>query len=169
MFLRERSAIAKLAHEGGHRFGGEFIKAKLLYHELLSAEGHRNYPLREAKVLRSSLDLALPFNPFLFDWGVLVAAHPKLSRKEDLASVVTQLLRGCGSKNKAWCIPGQVGYYRALAGINSVVSIESTLSAYLDTDSLSVFRNHVTRQHLSLSQEHFEGKLRDRVLKLLSY
>lgn len=53
--------FSKLAHERYDRFGGEFGRAKLLYKHLVSAEGHRNYPLREAKCLRKSPDLMLPF------------------------------------------------------------------------------------------------------------
>lgn len=50
----------RLAHERYDRFDGEFGRAKIVYKELLSTEGHRNYPLREAKCLRSSPDLMLP-------------------------------------------------------------------------------------------------------------
>lgn len=56
MYLR----FSRLAHERYERFGGEFGRAKLLYKQLLSAEGHRNYPLREAKCLRITPDLMLP-------------------------------------------------------------------------------------------------------------
>jgi hypothetical protein len=51
---------SKLAHERYDRYHGEFARAKIIYKELLSAEGHRNYPLREAKCLRSDAELALP-------------------------------------------------------------------------------------------------------------
>ena len=39
---------------------GEFYRAKIIYKELLSAEGHRHYPLREPKCLRMTPDLMLP-------------------------------------------------------------------------------------------------------------
>lgn len=61
LFLR----YSRLAHERWQRFGGEFGRAKELYKKLLSAEGHRNYPLRECKALRTSLDLQLPFGNIL--------------------------------------------------------------------------------------------------------
>lgn len=99
--------FAKLAHERYDRFSGEFGRAKMVYKELLSAEGHRNYPLREAKCLRSSMDLALPLGPWLERWGSLVARHPALS-EEDLIVVIKQLIRGCDSQSKGWCVPNQV-------------------------------------------------------------
>ena len=56
--------FSKLAHERYERFGGEFGRAKMLYKKLVSAEGHRNYPLREAKCLRKSPDFMLPIGTF---------------------------------------------------------------------------------------------------------
>lgn len=124
--------FSKLAHERYDRFGGEFGRAKLLYKNLISAEGHRNYPLREAKCLRKSPDLMLPFGkiklqlkvimlnifpiespmvmaaPWLEDWGRTVATHPELST-EDRINVVRQLVRGCDGDKKPWGIPNQVG------------------------------------------------------------
>jgi hypothetical protein len=67
--------FARLAHQRGDRFGGEFIRAKEIYKALVSAEGHRNYPLREARGLRRDLDLALPLGPWYEDWGRRVATH----------------------------------------------------------------------------------------------
>ena len=43
-----------------HYLIGEFYRAKIIYKELLSAEGHRHYPLREPKCLRMTPDLMLP-------------------------------------------------------------------------------------------------------------
>ena len=57
--------FSKLAHENFDRYGGEYYRAKVLYKELISAEGHRNYPLREAKCLRSSPDLMLPIGDII--------------------------------------------------------------------------------------------------------
>lgn len=52
--------FGELAHKDFERFDGEYLRAKTLYKDLMSAEGHRNYPLREAKCLRVSPDLMLP-------------------------------------------------------------------------------------------------------------
>ena len=54
------NVFRRLAHEQPERYGGAFCQAKDLYKDLLSNEGHRNYPLREARCLRRSQDLQLP-------------------------------------------------------------------------------------------------------------
>lgn len=59
-FESHKRKFSRLAHERNDRFGGEFFRAKIIYKELLSAEGHRHYPLREPKCLRMTPDLMLP-------------------------------------------------------------------------------------------------------------
>ena len=93
--------FSRLAHEREERFGGEYAKAKAIYKELISAEGHRNYPLREPKCLRMTVDLQLPLSPWLEHWGRLVAVHPALSHEEKI-QVARQLLRGCDSTSRGW-------------------------------------------------------------------
>ena len=61
-FPTQRTLFSRLAHEREERFGGEFAKAKVIYKELISAEGHRNDPLREPKCLRMTADLQLPLS-----------------------------------------------------------------------------------------------------------
>jgi hypothetical protein len=83
-------------------------------------------------------------------WGRLVATHPSLQR-EDKVNVLRQLLRGnsfilkfileglwwsfislyisaiklgCDSNSKGWCVPNQIGYYRAIKGISEAANIE---------------------------------------------
>ena len=101
--------FADLARAGAGRYGGAFARAGALYRELLAAEGHRNYPLRQARALRRDASLLLPIAPLLDDWGARVARHPGLSA-EERAEVVAALALGCQK------IAGQAGYYRALAG-----------------------------------------------------
>ena len=60
VFETQKKKFSRLAHERNERFGGEFFRAKIIYKELLSAEGHRHYPLREPKCLRMTPDLMLP-------------------------------------------------------------------------------------------------------------
>ena len=60
----------------------------------MSAEGHRNYPLREERGLRKYHDLMLPLGPFLEQWGRNVAEHLHLSREEKI-NVARLLIRGC--------------------------------------------------------------------------
>lgn len=91
----------KLSHERYERYNGEFSIAKTLYSEIISSEGHRNYPLREAKCLRKNFELNLPFAPWLESWGRLIATHYSLT-DDDRIQVVKQLIRGCDSTSKGW-------------------------------------------------------------------
>lgn len=155
----------RLSHERFERFGGAFGRAKTVYAKLLSAEGHRNYPLREAKCLRQHPDLLLPINPFLENWGRIVATHPGLTHI-DRVSVVRQLLRGCDNTNRAWCVPNQIGYYRALYGISSAIEIENIMKD-LDKDCKRVFKEHEMRHHLGISDETFISNLGRQCRQLL--
>jgi len=94
----------------GHQDRGRFAIPMRLYRELLSPEGHRNYPLRGVKALRQSPDLLLPQAPFLDEWGAVVATHPLLSF-ESRGEVTGALIDGCRK------LAGQQGYYRAIAGL----------------------------------------------------
>lgn len=164
-YRQEFAKFSRLAHERGERFGGEFLIAKALYKDLLSAEGHRNYPLRESKCLRRSPDFMLPLGPWYERWGRLVATHPGLS-EDERTHITRQLLRGCDSSSKAWCVPNQVGYYRALQGIASCTGVER-MSLHLDKDSRAVLNDHLARSHLSLTEDAFASKLGKRARILL--
>jgi len=94
------------------RYGGAFAQAGAVYRALLASEGHRNYPLREVKALRDHPALLLPLGPWLDDWGASVARCPGLA-PDDRAACVEALVSGCRK------LPGQAGYYRALAGLHA--------------------------------------------------
>ena len=68
IFEKQKMKFSRLAHERNERFGGEFYRAKIIYKELLSAEGHRHYPLREPKCLRMTPDLMLPLGEGVTLW-----------------------------------------------------------------------------------------------------
>lgn len=165
VLIENKLRVSRLAHERGQdRFNGEFLRAKLLYKELLSAEGHRHYPLREARCLRRAPELQLPLGPWLESWGRSVASHPGLGY-EDKLSVLKQLLRGCDSTSRAWCVPGQVGYYRALNGFNQVLPLERA-ARDLGPEA-AVLKDHTTRLHLGLSERAFADKLQQRARDVL--
>eukprot|EP01041_Mallomonas_annulata_P007091 gene7091-14425_t len=163
-----KQRFSRLAHERFDRYEGSFGIAKTLYKELLSAEGHRNYPLREARGLRKELDLQLPLGPWLEQWGITVATHPHLDEEERVA-VVRQLLRGCDSTSRAWCVPNQVGYYRALAGFNSVIPLEQLGRGgkALDKDCRELLKTHEVRSQLAVSEEAFAARLARRTREIL--
>lgn len=164
--VSNKQRFSKLAHERAERFGGEFVLAKLVYKELLAAEGHRHYPLREARCLRRSPVLMLPLGPWLESWGRTVATYPGLGH-EDRLSVLRQLLRGCDSNSRAWCVPNQVGYLRALQGfIGGGGGVERWMRD-LGQSEQAVLREHTTRLHLGLSERAFADKLGSRARELL--
>jgi hypothetical protein len=157
---------SRLSHERYDRFNGVYGQAKAVYSKLLSAEGHRNYPLREAKCLRQHTDLLLPINPFLENWGRTVATHSSLSHN-DRVSIVRQLLRGCDSTQRAWCVPNQIGYYRALYGISSAIEMD-TIMKDMDKDCRRVYKEHEMRHHLGISDESFISNLGKQCRMILS-
>ena len=164
-FEEQFQKYSRLAHERNDRYDGEYARAKLIYKELLAAEGHRNYPLREAKALRSTPDLLLPIGPYFEAWGRTIAVHPALST-EDRITIIRQLIRGCDSTSRAWCVPNQIGYYRALNGVASVISLDR-LSKDLDKDCNAVLKTHDMRLQLDLSENSFASRLGVRARELL--
>lgn len=102
-----------LAQERRDRYGGAFGRAAAIYRDLLAVEGHRNYPLRRPRALRTSPELLLPVAPFLDAWGERLATWPAWSDAER-AEVVSALVEGCRK------VRGQAGYGRALAGFERV-------------------------------------------------
>ena len=85
---------------------GRFPLAVHVYQQTgLSADGHRHYPLRPVKALRRSPATLLPLSPFLDDWGAAV------SQLDESHEVLAALIAGCQK------VPGQQGYYRAIAGM----------------------------------------------------
>ena len=129
--------------------------AATLYKQLLSAEGHRHYPLRDAKALRSSPDFLLPFGPFFDDWGRTLGAHPDFNpaaRGELLAA----LLAGCRK------VPGQVGYYRAIAGLEDAVGNLDVLAKHLPGASQKALKDPELRRAIAIKQVSFESALKKR-------
>ena len=103
-FWKRTPATARVMEHLSTR--GRFRRAVFMYQQTgLSAEGHRHYPLRAVRALRRSPEFLLPLSPFLDTWG------NKLPKLEDPHEVLTALAEGCQK------LPGQQGYYRAIAGM----------------------------------------------------
>ncbi|MEZ5979212.1 MAG: hypothetical protein R3F34_13445 [Planctomycetota bacterium] len=101
-----------LARSGESRYGGAFARAARVYRETAASEGHRHYPLRDVRALRTHPDLLLPLGPYLDAFGERVATWPTFGMDER-AAFVAALANGCKR------VKGQVGYYRALAGFEA--------------------------------------------------
>lgn len=156
--MRER--WTDLAHQPA-RHAGAFTAAVRVYQALLSAEGHRNYPLRAVRALRRSPDLLLPLGPFLDDWGATVARHPALDDGER-AEVAGALLAGCRK------IAGQEGYFRALAGMNATLPRGlDGLARALPSASRGLLKDASLRRKLAVPRASFESAYRKRARALL--
>lgn len=159
----QKQRFGELARERFERYGGAFGRAAMLYRELLASEGHRHYPLREQKLLRASHELLLPLGPFLDDWGARLARWPKWKAKER-AAIVGSLLEGCRK------VPGQEGYYRALAGFGAAVAggLESReLVAEYGSAAKRELKDSDLRRKLAVRRESFESSYAKRARALL--
>jgi hypothetical protein len=153
----------RLAHENKTAYGGGFQAPADLYKKTLASEGHRHYPLRAVKPLRQSADLLLPLGPFLDDWGGTIAAFPGLTTI-DRSEVIDALVRGCRK------IPGQQGYFRALAGMNehSNRAFEDAV-ALLPTASRKDLHSPETRKLMAVPRSSFESRLSKAVAGIKRY
>jgi hypothetical protein len=144
----------RLAHENKAAYGGGFQAPADLYKKALATEGHRHYPLRAVKALRQSAELLLPLGPYLDDWGATIASFPAFN-SADRAEVIDALVRGCRK------IPGQQGYFRALAGMSgqSTRAFEDAV-ALLPSASRKDLRSPETRRLMAVPRGSFESRLR---------
>jgi hypothetical protein len=149
----------RLAHENKSAYGGGFQVPADLYKKALATEGHRHYPLRAVKPLRQSAELLLPLGPYLDDWGATIASYAGFSSAER-AEVIDALVRGCRK------IPGQQGYYRALAGMaeRSSRAFEDAV-ALLPAASRKDLRSPETRRLMAVPRGSFESRLRKFVVQ----
>lgn len=151
----QRERYADLAGRGVERYGGAFARAAALYRLALSADGHRHYPLREVRALRSSPELLLPLAPFLDEWGAKVATWPAFDA-EARAGVVAALVDGCRK------LKGQNGYYRALSGFQRAHPgglEEKNLQSALPASVRRELRDSELRRLIAIRQESFESSL----------
>ena len=155
MYDSVRQDYGRLAHENTRPFGGVFAQAAKVYKRVMSAEGHRHYPLRSIRGLRQSPDLLLPLGPFFDDWGALVARHPAVddeTRAETLGAIIT------GSRK----IAGQKGYYRAIRGFLDVLG-QSKIDALVKTRGNAVrkdFEDAELRKLIAVSRDSFESSMK---------
>ena len=147
-----KARLQRLAHENTTPFAGAFQIAAALYKRIMSAEGHRHYPLRQVKALRASPEFLLPIGPCLDAWGERLAGHRDLDI-DDKAEIFAALHAGCRK------IPGQVGYYRAIAGIAAGTSLDQ-LAKRLSSSARQALKDPEVKRHLQLRRTSFESSLR---------
>lgn len=162
MYDSVRADYGRLAHENTRPFGGVFAQAAKVYKRVMSAEGHRHYPLRSIRGLRQSPDLLLPLGPFFDEWGAIVATHPVVNdetRAETLGAIVT------GSRK----IAGQKGYFRAIRGMQDALG-QSKIQALLVKLPNSVRKDYEDaelRKAVAVSRESFESSMKKALLAAL--
>jgi len=157
-----RERFHRLAHENTASFGGTFQTAAKVYKKIMSAEGHRHYPLRAVKALRASPDFLLPLGPFFDDWGATIARHATLS-VDDKADVLAALISGCKK------IPNQLGYYRAISGFFSALTNkqQEEMIKRMPASLRQEAKEPEIRRHIALQKISFESGMRKRCLAAL--
>ncbi len=131
---------------------GRFALAVRVYqHTGISAEGHRHYPLRAVKALRRSPATLLPLCPFLDEWGGVAA------RLEESHEVLAALVGGCHK------IPGQQGYYRAIAGMRAAApGAFERAAAHMPNSTQRLLRAAELRKLVDVPRVSFESMMRKR-------
>jgi hypothetical protein len=147
----------RLAQENVTGYGGIFQFPGNLYKELLASEGHRHYPLRAVKPLRRAAELMLPLGPFLDEYGAGLAATKLLDTAEK-AEVLEALVRGCKK------VPGQAGYFRAIAGFREASSrtFDDSVSR-LPTSTQKLLKEPDMQKKLAVQRRSFESTYCKRV------
>ncbi len=161
---KQKLRFTRLAHERFERYGKSFGKAAALYRELLSSEGHRHYPMREIRPLRRDPDLLLPIGPFFDDWGLRLARYAGFSPQER-ADVFGGIVTAC------FRVKGQIGYFRALAGMARGLpqGLDSDgVLRYLPSGIRRDLRDAELRQRVAIRQESFESSLSKRARAILA-
>ena len=117
----------------------------------ISAEGHRHYPLRPIKALRRSTATLLPLCPFLDDWGRVVA------QLDESHQVLAALVVGCQK------VPGQQGYYRAIAGMMAASQGPfDRAAARMSNSEQRLLRGGEMRKLIDVPRVSFESMMRKR-------
>lgn len=150
----------RLAQENTTGYGGVFQYPGSLYKDLLASEGHRHYPLRAVKPLRRHPELLLPLGPFLDGYGATLGRTSHVDA-EGRTEVLEALVRGCTK------VPGQAGYYRALAGFRESSSRAFQAAAdAMPTAARKLLRDSEMQRRIAVPRHSFESSYTKRVEQL---
>lgn len=153
--------INRLAHENVRPWNGSFALAARIYRATLSAEGHRNYPLRPIRCLRKSFDFLLTTAPFLDDWGERMARDSRL-QDSDRSEILEALVVGCRK------IEGQRGYQRAVAGmLDGLGSRADAIVSGMPASARSEFKKAELRKAVAVPRVSFESSMTSMLRRVL--
>jgi len=160
--VKQRARFARIAHENSAAYGGGFRPITDIYKKILSAEGHRHYPLRSVKPLRKSAALLRPPGPLLDAWGSCVMTHPDLDAAEK-SEILDAIVRGCRK------VPGQQGYYRAIAGMQSASPrMFEEAAGLMPNAARKELRDPDLRRAISIPRSSFESSLKKQLTSVLA-
>lgn len=157
--LELRHPLLELARERFERYDGAYGLAAAVYRELLAAEGHRNYPLRELKPLRKRPEFLYGIAPCVDRWGELLARTPHLSTAER-SEIVAGLVEGIRR------VQGQSAYQRALSGFANAWPgglLERSLAQGYTARVKRDLESHELRKAVETPRASFEASLKKRV------
>jgi hypothetical protein len=152
-----RQRFGRLAHENREPYESTFQIAARVYRAAMASEGHRHYPLRGPRALRQSPDFLLPLGPFFDDWGTTIGSHSGLT-DDDRAEVLAALVTGCRK------IPGQRGYYRAIAGMASALGGRiDDIARRMPSTARSDWKDAELRKQVSVQRVSFESMMKKKL------
>ncbi|BDC52339.1 hypothetical protein F183_A46540 [Bryobacterales bacterium F-183] len=160
--VKQRARFARIAHENSAAYGGRYKPITAIYKKILSAEGHRHYPLRSIKPLRKSADLLRPPGPLLDAWGESLMRFPNFDAAER-AEILDALVRGCRK------VPGQQGYFRAIAGMQTASpKLFEDAANLMPNAAKKELRDHDLRRAIAVPRASFESSLKKQLAAVLS-
>ena len=121
------------------------------YKKHVSADGHRNFALRNPKCLRKHQDLLIGVGPFHEDWGASIALSPHLTEGEK-AEIAIELVDGWSRlKGETW------GYARAYRGLTDKLPLKQ-LQPYWNSKQLKLIQDARFQTKVKMSRSQFESR-----------
>lgn len=125
--------------------------ACMYYKKHVSADGHRNFALRNPKCLRTHSELLIGVGPFHEDWGSKIAQTTHLTEAEK-AEVAIELVDGWSRlKGETW------GYPRAYRGLTDKLPLKN-LQPYWNAKQLKLVQDARFQTKVKLPRSQFEAR-----------
>ncbi|NRA37169.1 MAG: hypothetical protein HRU15_03445 [Planctomycetes bacterium] len=150
-----RQHISRMAHENNTVYHGYYNLAARIYKACMAREFHRNYPLRDIRILRHHNDFRLPMSPFLDDWGYMLATHGSLT-EDDRYDILDGLVHACE------VVKDQEGYYRAISGfIRGLDGQKTDIIDRLPIHLIQSWRSELMKKNQFMTAEEYQQQCID--------